>query len=225
MTASAAIGFLHTSATHVATFDRLVEASGAGPAVHAVDEALLADVRAHGPTVDVRGRLAAHLDDLRAAGAVTIVCTCSTLAGLAEGMPVLGAEVVRVDRAMAEDAVRLGSRIAVVVALASTSGPTQELLVSCAQAADAAVELVEVRCEDAWRRFEAGDLPGYVAAVRSAVEGVVHEVDVVVLAQASMAPAAEGSWPVPVLSSPAPAVARAVDVLRTAEDAESPHRP
>ncbi|SCX52687.1 hypothetical protein SAMN03159343_2829 [Klenkia marina] len=71
--------------------------------------------------------------------------------------------------------------------------------------------------------------PDGPAEVRSVVEqvvhGVDHGVDVVVLAQASTAPAAEGSWPVPVLSSPASAVARPVDVLRTAEHAQRPDRP
>ncbi|MEV0459868.1 hypothetical protein AB0H89_32355, partial [Catellatospora methionotrophica] len=54
----------------------------------------------------------------------------------------------------------------------------------------------------AWDRFEAGDLDGYLDRIAAAL-GEVTDADVIVLAQASMAPAAErNATTVPVLASP-----------------------
>ncbi|CAM5506455.1 Arylsulfatase OS=Streptomyces tendae OX=1932 GN=GUR47_03650 PE=4 SV=1 [Streptomyces tendae] len=61
--------------------------------------------------------------------------------------------------------------------------------------------------EGAWSRFEAGDGEGYLRRVTEAADSVTGA-DVVVLAQASMAPARESTRArVPVLASPAPGLA------------------
>ncbi len=81
------VGFLHTRGAHVATFDALLDGSGAR-AVHHVDEDLLATARTDG--VDdpaVVGGVQHHLDVLHAAGADVIVCTCSTIGAVAEASP------------------------------------------------------------------------------------------------------------------------------------------
>ena len=70
--------------------------------------------------------------------------------------------------------------------------------------------------EDAWRHFMSGDREGYVAAVAEAIRRAPVAADVVVLAQASMAPAADRlqDLGVPVLSSPALGVQAVLDRLR-----------
>ncbi|WP_433793214.1 hypothetical protein [Actinoplanes sp. CA-252034] len=76
------IGFLHTAEVHVATFRGLF-AELAPPGLddlHLVDEALLADARRTGAAPGLAGRL----EELAAAGADLIVCTCSTIGGAAE---------------------------------------------------------------------------------------------------------------------------------------------
>lgn len=79
-----AIGFLHTSPVHVATFDGLLAASGVDVrAVHVVDESLLAEARADG-VESVRWRLAARLAEVVREDVDVVCCTCSTLGGLAE---------------------------------------------------------------------------------------------------------------------------------------------
>ncbi|MDF9878336.1 aspartate/glutamate racemase family protein [Cellulosimicrobium cellulans] len=211
------IGFLHTADAHVAAFGALVEEAAPGEGhAHRVDVPLLDDARAGAPTGE---RIRAHVDALVAAGASVMVCTCSTLGPVAEEVGGLGVPVVRVDRPLAEAAVRDGGRVAVVVALASTLGPTTDLLADAARRAGATVELDPVVCVDAWSAFEAGDLGAYHRAVADAARDAVRRrrADVVVLAQASMAPAAAllVDLPVPVLTSPGSAVARAVELART----------
>ena len=211
----AVVGFLHTSAVHIATFDRLVAEMAPGTTSHAtVDEALLTLAREIGPrSTEVRERVTARIEQLAAAGADTIVCTCSTIGGVAETVGAeRGRRVVRVDRAMAERAVATGGRVLVVAALASTLGPTRDLLESVAAAQEREVA-IEVRLiEGAWARFEAGDDEGYLAAIAAALPTIAATCDVVVLAQASMAAAADRvDLGVPVLSSPRLAVAALVD--------------
>lgn len=196
----ATIGFLHTADVHVETFRALTAERGQQD-VHLVDAALLADARAHGVDAALEDRVAGRLRELAAQGPDVIVCTCSTLGGIAERIP-LAVPVLRLDRPMAEAAVAIGGRIAVVASTESTLAPTRDLLLECA--ADADVQLAP--CLDAWALFEAGDLAGYQQAVAAHVRTL--DADVIVLAQASMAPAAAllGDFGTPVLSSPISAV-------------------
>ncbi|WP_345585639.1 hypothetical protein [Streptomyces prasinosporus] len=76
-----------------------------------------------------------------------------------------------------------------------------------ARRAGRAVGVRAVLVEGARARFEAGDPEGYVRRVADAADGVTGA-DVIVLAQASMAPAGRlGTAGVPVLSSPRPGLA------------------
>jgi glutamate racemase len=220
----ATLGFLHTAHVHVATFRALVRAAAPGAAdVHVVDESLLADARADGVDA-VRARVAARVGGLVAAGAAVVVCTCSTIGAAAEQARA-GVPVVRVDRPMARAAVAGGGRVGVVAAVGSTVGPTRALLLEEAAAAGSGAMLVDAPCPAAWALFEAGDVAGYLDAVAAHVDALVRSggADVVVLAQASMAPVADRftGGPVPVLSSPAAAVAAAAALLRDAP-AENP---
>ena len=207
------IAFLHTAEVHVGTFTALVGELAPGvPTTHVVDPDLLAAARAAGGVdADLAGRLAERLAEA-AAGAAVVVCTCSTLAGPAEALgPVAGVPVLRIDRPMAEAAVTLGPRVAVVAAVDSTLGPTVDLLTGCAAAAGTPIEVSTVLVADAWAAFEAGDLTGYERRIAEAVDALAPTADVVVLAQASMAGAAAlVATDVPVLSSPRPAVTAAL---------------
>lgn len=220
MTAEPAIGFLHTSELHVGTFDRLVaERSPGRRTISLVAEDLLATARTAGlDDVSLARAVVAALGDLEARGATVILCTCSTIAGLAERLGGARVPVVRVDRPMAELAVGAGPRIGVIAALDSTVEPTVGLLHDVAAAAGVEVT-VDVRIvEGAWAWFEAGDLGGYHAAIAGACVSAGVTNDVIVLAQASMAGAVEhldGHFPIPVLSSPGPAVDLVSRVGRT----------
>jgi hypothetical protein len=143
------------------------------------------------------------------------LCTCSTLGAAAERLAQeIKTPVVRIDRPMAESAVAHGGRVALVVAIDATLAPTRQLFEECAAHAGSGVTLVDAPCLDAWERFEAGDHAGYLGRVARHVRGLADDVDVVVLAQASMAPAADlvRDLSIPVLSSPRLAVIRAAEL-------------
>lgn len=216
------IGFLHTSPVHTATFDALVADHGAGVAtLTVVNEDLLADARRLGPGHgDVLAGIDAELTRLQRAGATEVVCTCSTIGGEAERVGAgRGLAVVRVDRAMAEAAVAVGPRIAVVAAVDSTVAPTRALLESVAAARGVDLALTVMMSEGAWARFEAGDADGYQRAVAATCASLDGTVDVIVLAQASMADVVDRvDLTTPVLASPRLAVAAAIARLGGAGD-------
>ncbi|SDO85781.1 Aspartate/glutamate racemase [Actinacidiphila guanduensis] len=209
---------LHTSPAHVAAFDALRDRDHPGlPLRHVVAEPLLAQARAQG-VASVRDALDRALAEAVAAGADAVLCTCSTIGGLAEARAAAaGIPVLRVDRPMAAAAVavppRAGHqavRIALVAALADTLGPTRELIAEEAARAGRQVEVADFVAEGAWALFEAGEQDAYLAAVAKAVDAV-RDAEVVVLAQASMAQAAAlATTPLPVLSSPALGLTAAV---------------
>ncbi|WP_306208415.1 aspartate/glutamate racemase family protein [Actinoplanes sp. RD1] len=191
------IGFLHTSPAHVPAFGALAPGSR-----HLVDESLLADARRG---LDVRDRLLLRLQALTPAD--VIVCTCSTLGAMAVALaPALGIPVLRADEPMAAEAVAAGRRIALVVTVESTVAPTLALFQSHARPD---TELTVARCLYAWPLFEAGDSEGYARVIADYARTL--DADVIALAQASMAPAADllTDLAKPVLTSPRSAVAGA----------------
>ncbi|MDF1604839.1 aspartate/glutamate racemase family protein [Nocardioides sp. YIM 152315] len=208
------VGFLHTAEVHVGTFDALVGDSA--ETVHVVESHLLQRARTDGLTPAVEAGVRSALDELHARGADVVVCTCSTLGPVAESVA-SDVPVLRVDRPMARTAVAGGARIGVVAAVESTLEPTRLLLQDEARRAGAEPVLTEVLVPGAWASFEAGDTAAYLCAIADAARALADTVDVVVLAQASMAGAVDllEDLAVPVLASPRLAVESA---LRAAGD-------
>lgn len=197
--------FLHTSPVHIATFDSLLaEIEPDLPVKHLVDERLLQDARTYGLTPVLIGRITQTIDQAIADNAAVVLCTCSTIGGCAEQLAQTDRPVLRVDRAMAERAVALGTRIIVAAALISTLAPTRELLLDVAAKARTTISIVDVLCEGAWERFEQSDNAGYLQAIADSLHATASQGDVIVLAQASMSGATTlcADLPIPILSSP-----------------------
>ncbi|MGH8295872.1 MAG: aspartate/glutamate racemase family protein [Steroidobacteraceae bacterium] len=114
--------------------------------------------------------------------------------------------VLRVDEPMAAAAVARGRRIGVAATLRTTLEPTSQLLRRKAQAAGKEVELVECLCEGAFEAVIAGETERHDELVSKAMIERLGGVDVIVLAQVSMARVIErlprGALAAPVLSSP-----------------------
>ena len=215
-----ALAFLHTAQVHVPTFERLVREISPDLRVrHAVREDLLADARVVG--VDDAGLIArVHhaMHEAASSGATVVVCTCSTIGAIAERTATGDAfKALRIDRAMADHAVRTGPRVLIVAALESTLAPTTALVLSAAQNAGVEVRPSQLLVEQAWSLFQSGDITGYVETLAGAIRAKADSADgtdVVVLAQASMGPVEEAlaDLGIDVLSSPAPGVRFAVQM-------------
>jgi Asp/Glu/hydantoin racemase len=125
--------------------------------------------------------------------------------------------VVRIDEAMADEAVGRGPRIGVLATLRTTLEPTAELVEDRASAAGITVTVVPRLCEGAFEALADGDRAAHDELVRQGLRGISEEVDVVVLAQASMARLAEerfgGGQSIPVLSSPRLGMMRVAELV------------
>lgn len=211
------LAFLHTAAVHVPNFTGILrDIAPHVPIRHTVREDLFARALADGSvTGDTRRDTQAEVQRLVADGARVVLCTCSTLGSAAEDTPgVSGARVIRVDRPMAERAVATGRSILLVAAIPTAMATGVALLGEAARGKQQPA-VQELLCAAAWELFQAGDLSGYAAALASAVDERAGANDVVMLAQASMAPAAAlvRRSDVEVLTSPDVGVRAALGLL------------
>ncbi len=214
------LGFLHTSPLHVDAFDALLSETNRTTAgvhtLHRVEEGLLAEARTRGPAdTAVVSSTRRALSDLAEAGASVVVCTCSTLGAIAEGADAPERRVLRIDRPMADLATRADARLGVLAALESSLAPTRQLLEESASAQGSRVAIRTELVHDAWAHFEADDTDAYLDRIASAVRELAPAVDAIVLAQASMAGAAErcADVHVPIWSSPRVGVEAALALL------------
>jgi len=208
------IAFLHTGEVHVETFGQLlVEIEPAITVRHLVNESLLDDARQQGLTAEVTQRIGDAMHNAASSGAKIVICTCSTIGGVAEALDrSTDFTAARIDRAMADEAVQWGQRILMAAAVESTLYPTRDLLDSSAQKHGRTPEIEMRHIQDAWQHFEAGDHTQYVQTIADQLAQIWHGYDLVVLAQASMADAAElcDSVEIPIFSSPRIGVQAAV---------------
>ncbi|MEX2374076.1 MAG: arylsulfatase [Dehalococcoidia bacterium] len=213
--------FFHTSQSHVERFELLrTELAPQTAARHVVHESLLARAVSEGwISSELRREVEQEVAAL-ASGSRVVLCTCSTLGAIAEQVDgVQGARVVRLDRPMARNAVRAGTRVAIIASVESTVASTVELLEQEAQRAGRSPEFLVSVAEGAWERFLAGDQEGYLKLVADCAKRAACEADVVVLAQASMHGAERfTSIQVPVLASPMLGLEYALELLAAARN-------
>ncbi|WP_033287812.1 aspartate/glutamate racemase family protein [Amycolatopsis jejuensis] len=196
------LGLIHTVAKLAPTFAELAGELLPGVETTVIaDELLLKRTIRDGAVDDLtRDRLRGHVAMLADFGVDTVLVTCSSVgAAVDEIAPEAGIPVLRVDRAMAERAVTLGSTIGVLATLPTTLVPTTDLVEAAARESGRAVEVVSRLCDGAFAALDRGDRARHDAIVAEELDRLAAEVDVVVLAQASMAQLSDGTR---VLSSP-----------------------
>jgi Asp/Glu/hydantoin racemase len=186
---------------------------------HMVDESLIADTirEGHLRRVTMR-RLLAMIESAEQAGADAVMVTCSSIGeAVVLGQRLFDIPVIRVDEAMAQEAVRMGRRIGVMATLRTTLEPTIALLREKAAEAGVEIDIVDSLCDGAFEAVLAGDTATHDRILANALRNDMKNVDVVILAQASMARVVKGmpkdTLVAPVLSSPELAVRDARAIL------------
>jgi len=191
--------------------------------VHILDEPLLQRIHQRGhPASEDSARLQTHVTVAEQIKASAVLVTCSTVSPCVDDVrPKANIPVVKIDEAMIAQAVMIGPKIGVVATAASTLEPTRQLLQAQADASDKEIETELVLVENALPALLSGDGATHDSLVKKAVLELDQRVDVVVLAQASMArvleaiPEAERK--VPILSSPHLALEQVKQSLATAQ--------
>ena len=204
---------VHTSSTLAPVFERLcMEKNLAVNLVHIEDPSLINDVIADGElTEGTSQRVLGHLTAAEETEPDYIMVTCSSLGpAVDQAQERLGRSILRVDQPLADHAVNLGTRIGVVATLKTTLVPTTDLIERRAENKGKKIEIVTQLCDGAFIAYADGDYERHDAMVLDAVKRLAKEVDVVVLAQASMArivsELSDEEIQVPILSSPSLAV-------------------
>jgi aspartate/glutamate racemase len=157
--------------------------------VNVVDDSILAELlRNGGVTEPIAERLMGYARFAADAGADVILNACSSVGELVpREQAAVTVPVVRIDDAMAEAAVQRGDRVGVVATIATTLNPTTRLLRAKAAALHKDITITPALVTEAFTRLAAGDRDGHDALLLAAIRQLAAQVDVVVLAQVSMA--------------------------------------
>ena len=191
--------------------------------MHILDEPLLERVRQRGhlaPEDSVR--LQTHVAVAEEIEACAVLVTCSTVSPCVDDVrPNVGVPVMKIDEAMIAEAVATGTKIGVVATNVTTLEPTRQFLQAQADIWGKQTETELVLVEDALPALLSGDGGTHDSLVKKAVLELTQGVDVVVLAQASMARVLdvipEPQRGVPILSSPHLALRRVKQLLATGQ--------
>lgn len=183
-----------------------------------IDDSLIKEVNANGgPTIGVKRRMYNYYQQAESLGVDAILNQCSSVGEVADAIkPFLSIPVVKVDEAMAEKAVSLGGKIAVVATVPTTVGPSVRLIEQKAREAGREIEIETHLVKDAMMiLIEQGDVETHNKMVLSEVEAAAENCDVVVLAQGSMTVLLPllGHIQKPVLTSPRLGIQRMKEVL------------
>jgi Asp/Glu/hydantoin racemase len=184
-----------------------------------LDEALLKEAErlgGIGPALVRRmtGLVALH----EAAGAELVMFTCTAYSPFIDQVRAQSViPVLPIDQALLDAALATGKRLGVLATIAAGLEQQSKGIASAAQAAGVEVELRKVLRPDAFAALNAGDAETHDRILLEELARLAPEVDVVVLAQASMAGLIDkvpGETPVPVLSSPQLAVSQVKEMLQ-----------
>lgn len=214
------LGLIHTSATLVPVFQELCKQHIPNVQVfNIVDDSLIKNVIKNGELKpETARRVVDYAASAEAAGADFIMYTCSSIGAAVEtAATLMKVPVLRVDQPMADKAVHTGNKIGVIATLPTTLEPTTDLVKRRAVAAGKKVEVTSRLCEGAFDALMSGDAAKHDEMVAAALKELSTQVDVIVLAQASMARVVdtleESVKKVPILASPGIAVQHLATIL------------
>jgi Asp/Glu/hydantoin racemase len=211
---------IHTVPALIATFEPLIRRHlPEWTPFNIADESLLKISIREGSLSKVTARrVAGYVFSAVDAGADAILVTCSSIGAAVDAVrPLCPVPLMRVDEGMAVRALALGDRIGILATLSTTLNPTRDLVSRLAATRATPPEIIARVCDGAFEALSAGDRDRHDRIVAEGIRTLSREVDVIVLAQASMARVldAEGfaTPAIPVLSSPELGVLRLRDAL------------
>lgn len=216
------LALIHTSATLVPLFQDLIDKYLKGKDIkifNIVDDSLIKNTIERGKvTPDTSRRVVNYIGSAEEAGADYIMVTCSSIGAAVESaVPLTKVPVLRVDQPMADKAVLSGKRVGVIATLPTTLEPTSDLVRRRAIALGKEVEITSKLCDGAFEALMGGKPEVHDQMVASALKELSQKVDVILLAQASMARVvgqlSEADKKVPILASPEIAIAYLADIL------------
>ena len=214
------LGLIHTSHTLIPVFQELCKQHLPGVTTfNIVDDSLVRNIRERGEvTPAIYKRVADYVDSAIDSGADYVLVTCSSIGAAIEAAAENAkVPVLRVDQPMADLAVQTGKRIGVIATLPTTLEPTSDLVKRRAAIAGKEIELTAKLCNGAFEALMSGDAATHDTIVADALRELSKQVDVILLAQASMARVvdtlSDEDKRVPIVASPPTAVKHLATVI------------
>ena len=157
--------------------------------IHIVDEGILKVLFGLGEINErITGWLGRLVDSAVGTGADMAVLSCSSLSPAVNDVrEKVSIPFLKIDEPMAEQAVRTSDRIGLVATNHTTPKPSTMLIEEVAQRFGKKVTVVPRVQADAFLKLSNGDMDGHDNVVVQAVEELLQETDVVLLAQISIA--------------------------------------
>jgi Asp/Glu/hydantoin racemase len=157
--------------------------------VNIVDDSLLAEVKAHGSiTPGIVRRICTYAAQAETLGVDAILNQCSSVGEAVDvARNLIRIPYIKVDEAMAEEAVKIGEKVSVIATVASTMGPSVRLIKNTAIRMDKQLEVKECLVDGALDvLMKEGNQEKHNRMVLDEIEKVEADSDVIVLAQGSM---------------------------------------
>lgn len=154
-----------------------------------IDESLLRTLLKFGK-IDYKGikRVCQYTIFAEEMGADVVLMTCSSLADSVDvARRLVHIPVLKINESMIDEAVKIGDRVAILGTLSSVIEPTVRILKDKAEDAGKKLEIKTILCEDAFKALLSGDTTGHDRMVLEYIKRISKQVDVIVLAQGSMA--------------------------------------
>jgi aspartate/glutamate racemase len=153
------------------------------------DSTLLNDVRANsGPTQAIIDRMTLYAKAAEISGADLIVNSCSTVGEVVDIYEkVVGIPVMKVDLPMAQEAVSLGTKIALIATVETTLGPSQRLIEKEGAKRGKSMECTQYLQNAAWDALQAGNSHEHNRILMENIRQLdTMGYDAIVMAQVSM---------------------------------------
>ena len=184
------VAVIHTSLVSIVALKELFkEIMPQVQMVNIVDDSLLPEVMANGAiTTGIVRRVCNYALQAEALGADVILNQCSSVGEAVDiARNMINIPYIKIDEAMAEEAVEIGGSISVIATVASTMGPSVRLIERTADKMKKKVEVKGCLVDGALDvLLNENDIEKHNRMVLAEIEKVEAESDVIVLAQGSM---------------------------------------
>lgn len=185
--------------------------------INIIDDSLLNDVLEAGHlTKEVSKRIYMYMEQAQNMKVDLILNACSSVGEATDTVKnLISVPIIKIDESMANEASEIGTKIGVVATLKTTLDPTVRLIQKKADEKQKQIEVVEKIAEGAFQALLDGNGDKHDQILKDTIEDLMEQVEVVVLAQVSMARLVPslGDTKVPVLSSPKSGVAAVKEAL------------
>lgn len=157
--------------------------------IHVLDEGLLRALkREEGITPDITEWMTGMVRSVEKQGAELAVVSCSSLSPCVNAIrEVMNIPVLKIDEPMVEWAVKNSEIIGLVMTNPTTEQPSKMLIEEVSQKLDKEVKVVSRLCSEAFWKLNSGDIEGHDNEVIHTIHELLNDVEVVILAQISIA--------------------------------------